>query len=364
MGAARNKLNALANTPVHYSREIRVPRDPDSWGLEIEVEEEAPRRGRRAQDNNSVFERLSGELDGQIRGWTVTTDGSLRRGAELVSDGPQRYADLRENLDRIDAGFKAIGFVPSYSIRTSVHVHMNVCHLTMRDILNVLVIHTLLENSMVAMAGEERKGNLHCLLLTEAQNHVQRIRQMYSATDATDFRGSYLNLIRGNARYAAVNLMSLNRFGTLEFRLHRGTHDTNQLMNWIDTLRRIRDKAQTFEDPRDIVKWAKNQPAELLELVPDNYRRDIGRSQMLTARELAFSRLNWQCKRYSANGAQEEQAAGEDPMDAALRAYNQVRAARGQGLGFRPIAGWIHDVQMDQQAAARYRPQQRPAPRG
>lgn len=267
----------------------------DSWGIEIEMEmPEKPPKG--LARNGDFLRYLTHNLTSEdfLKYWSITSDGSLRNGAELVSRGAVRYENLEEAFKAMRSTFDEFGIVPSFGYRTSVHVHMNAAHLTPIHFANILVLHTLLERSLIKMAGEEREGNLHCLMLTEAPAVVSRLQSLFKAREAEQFSMRFNELFR-IGRYSALNFHSLFTLGTLEFRLHNGTYDTARLMSWVNTLRNIRDMATKCNDPRELIQLAKKSPDELLALIDcKDARTDIALKQIRTAQEIAFARMSWE----------------------------------------------------------------------
>src|SRR3990167_10246395 len=76
------------------------------FGLEVEVE--GPRLGQK------------------VPGWKVVADGSLEAGSEFIFNGPCDKEETFARIAALNEAYKEEGIAPTFSIRTSVHVHLNV----------------------------------------------------------------------------------------------------------------------------------------------------------------------------------------------------------------------------------------------
>lgn len=201
-------------------------------GLEIECEGELPL------------------IDGH-KVWKVVHDGSLRNGAEFVFRKPAPVEDVRSHIETLNEIFIAKKAKPSFSFRTSVHVHVNCLGLEYQHILNYIYIYLLLESLLVEYCGEGRKCNRFCLRLEDADGAIYHISNLFARKNGN--RAVLYRLGREDKlRYASINVQSLSKFGSLEFRAMRGTINPDILVPWVETLVHIREYAQNFESPRDV----------------------------------------------------------------------------------------------------------------
>lgn len=282
----------------------RNPVEPDSFGLELEME---GLDGINLGDFTIDF--------GNTQGWSVHEDGSLRNGVEFVSNGPRLFSDLPGDLDRLNRKIdKRAMFKPNFSLRTSVHVHMNVQHLTWLEVINIFVLYLMYEQALIEFGGEERNGNVHCLSGLDAQSNVEYFRRALVADIEPDndytrnygrntFRSVSQAIVDRGRRYAALNFAALPQHGTLEFRTHRGTRDTAEIMEWVTIIRSLRDAAVAYNNPQQIVADFSTRghvrlAAEMWRAHP-RLMEIIGRQRnqcwqgMRLAQEIAFSRSNW-----------------------------------------------------------------------
>ena len=195
-----------------------------------------------------------------IRYWQTHVDHSLR---PVQGHDPIEYV-LREPLPRTEvpkaltyliSQLKNCGSTLNQSHRTSVHVHVNVQPLTMKQIYQFIGLYLIFEETLIEFAGPERVGNLFCLSAKQAEYFVSILE---SCAEREDFR----NFFNEEYRYSSCNLASVGKLGSLEFRALRGTVDQKLIQAWVDTLLLIKDKALEYDNPRAIVEDFMNSRAE------------------------------------------------------------------------------------------------------
>lgn len=188
------------------------------------------------------------ELPREVPYWTVTGDGSLNEsGREYVLTKPAARKDVHDRLSLLKKAHVDSGSFVEESIRTGVHVHINVQGLNIIQLHNFIVTYLILEEMLVAFCGPNREGNLFCLRARDAKALVWMVR---NSVKDQQFRG-YAD---EDFRYASINLSSLFKYGSLEFRAMRGTKDFDLIEFWVELLLKIKDYAVNIRDPRDIVE--------------------------------------------------------------------------------------------------------------
>ncbi len=200
----------------YFGKKLRRQAAIGDFGVEIEVE-----------GSNLV----SGYDPNMFEYWSIHNEGSLRNGMEYVNNGPAPL-EVRPKMWDEYRKFTSKAIFAKDSIRTSVHVHINVATLTVRQVFNVIVAYYLLENILVHVNGPSRIGNLHCLRLVDAEGIIQQLIEEVKS-------GSPLGHWSEDNRYAALNLSSLRKFGSLEFRFIKGETDPRLIDMWIETLRTL-----------------------------------------------------------------------------------------------------------------------------
>jgi len=179
--------------------------------------------------------------------WNKCADGSLRgESAEYVLRKPiprDKVADAIKNLTNC---FNDSGTIIHDTFRAGTHIHINVQDLTLPQIINFLTIYFMFETTLVKTCREDRLGNHFCL---RGQDASALIDMLYKAVTT----GSVYEFSSDQFRYGAVNITSLPKFGSLEFRALESSTDWAKLSTWIDMHLSIRDMALKFKDPVDIL---------------------------------------------------------------------------------------------------------------
>lgn len=178
--------------------------------------------------------------------WRATADGSLRgNGVEFVTRGPVKADTVARNVRELVASMP--GATWDFSYRTSVHVHVNVQHLTIGQWLSYIVAYGIAEEVLINQWAPERAGNKFCLRFCDADAALEAVL-------AGVTRNNPLGHLDNGYKYAACNLNATQRMGTLEFRSLGGTNDPDRLQAWVNVLVSLRSYAERFHDPKDIIQ--------------------------------------------------------------------------------------------------------------
>lgn len=246
------------------------------FGLEIEVE------GRNLPNDLETIK------------WKRVNDGSLRgaESAEYVFAEPLGYEKLVQALDELQREFDRNGSRIDDSIRTSVHLHVNVSDLTVKQLYQFLCLYYMFEETLTQFAGPARIGNVFCLQAADAEFIVEQL------VDAAR-KDRYFPGMTENNRYAAANLVAVAKFGSLEFRALRGTVDKKLILDWVNLIVRLKDYAiQKANPPQLIEEMSILGPQQLAREVFGKYvdRLNINerliRDGMRLAQEVAYS-IEW-----------------------------------------------------------------------
>lgn len=188
-------------------------------------------------------ERMRFAVQG-VAGFTPHRDDSLGAGGiEMVFEKPvdrTTAAGLIQNL------FNAIpeGTLTN-SDRCSTHVHLNVQEFTMQQIVLMACLYYIYENKFFDVNGGNRKGNIFCLSLEDSPIIADNL--------INDIKGGYFGITGyEDHRYTALNFAAVNKFGSLEFRSHKGADNAREVIEWMNALLAI----------YDYVKGSKQTPSE------------------------------------------------------------------------------------------------------
>lgn len=208
-------------------------------------------------------------LPAYLASWKFHAENSLRHyGFEWVSAPIPLHQYKGAVLDLFlhqKEVFKMPKLQFTNSIRTSVHVHFDVGRLNTLEITSFACLYWLLEPVLQHFCGAHRQGNLFCMRLRDSGYTKINLAQCLKGTRCIIEAAS----AQENFRYASVNLNSIIKFGTLEFRLMRGVSAPEDAFTWIDTLEAIRKYSLKFKHPKELRKWFLNDiaAADLLEEV-------------------------------------------------------------------------------------------------
>jgi len=164
-----------------------------------------------------------------VPGWRLTGDGSLRNnGVEYVFSGPIGGSAA---CKRIDSLHKYLETVPDkrFSERTSLHVHVDVRDLSWDQVISLVILYAMVEPYLFSICGQEREEGIYSLSLYRGKNQIDNLFDLiHSGPSGVNERHF--------SKYAALNLLSLRSFGSLEFRGHKGSGDKSEIINWINHL--------------------------------------------------------------------------------------------------------------------------------
>lgn len=211
---------------------LKVPRTKGKYGVEIEVEgDDLPREG--------LFRSQ----------WAVEEDGSLRGDdtAEYVLTSPMSFYGAKKAITNLQRAFRVEESTYNESVRAGVHVHLNVQNYTPTQLLTLLTTYYILEDHFSHWCGKARVGNHFCLRSVDAE---AMMKKLLDTCQKKDWR--YLNT--DDLRYSALNLTSLFKYGSIEFRAMRSTRHFDEVKKWLGLIEQLSIGAQQFDNPRSVVR--------------------------------------------------------------------------------------------------------------
>lgn len=189
----------------------------DFIGVEIELE-----------NANYLFASLADE-----RSWNIHDDGSLRdAGKEFTFARPFGGGRAESLLQRLSQTAHALpaNRKPHISPRTSVHVHVDCTDLDTTSLARMLAVYMIYESAIFHAFAPERLGNHFALPFNDIIANRSIPRMLSRGWE--DFSEQYNT--EANNRYCALNIKSLFKFGTVEFRHLGGEYDYAKLLTWIN----------------------------------------------------------------------------------------------------------------------------------
>jgi Putative amidoligase enzyme len=159
--------------------------------------------------------------------WKVVTDGSLHggNGMEFVSPPLEGEAGL-EQVAKVCRAIVAAGGTVNH--HCGLHVHVGMRRQTAAEIKSILEVYNRYEPVLDMVMPPSRRGssNVFCKSLNDD------IRSVRALNDVSEIVRHFQRRYGSSARYFKVNVQSLTRHGTIEFRQHSGTIDETKVVNW------------------------------------------------------------------------------------------------------------------------------------
>lgn len=162
------------------------------------------------------------ELEGRedyplVNGWERKPDGSLRNGMEYVFDGPQGGATALESIMNMGATLQQFPVEPTF--RCSTHIHLDCRDLPLEVLERLILAYTITESIMFDHCDEYRRYSNFCVPYYRNTAMVTNLAHMFKQGQVND---EHRLMALGNwPKYSGLNLATLTRFGTVEF---RGSH--------------------------------------------------------------------------------------------------------------------------------------------
>ena len=168
------------------------------------------------------------------KSFTISSDNSLRNiGVEYVLRVPSSIDIVKNASKELLSEF--IKLKPNNSTRASTHIHFDVTKMNYVQVMLFSVSYFFIEEILSMYAGDSRQNNLFCQRLVDSRQIGNCLQQ-----ELLNRKPYSTMLFNDSFRYAALNLSSINKFGSLEFRMFPSVSDTEKLNVWIDALNNIR----------------------------------------------------------------------------------------------------------------------------
>lgn len=181
--------------------------------------------------------------------WTYHNDGSLRGAdnAEYVLTKPLTFDEADKAVDKLFALLKEKKVPLAESVRTSVHVHLNVGGFYQNRLASLLSLWFICEEVLSQFCGDHRAGNLFCIRAKDGPAIITEVKNWF------ENKGQY-GLDTEGLHYSALNVGALYKFGSVEIRTMRGLTKPEPVKQWVRILRKIYDESAKYTDPRSIIE--------------------------------------------------------------------------------------------------------------
>jgi hypothetical protein len=182
--------------------------------------------------------------------WKKEEDPSLRgESAEFVMQYPVPIADLESHLQELKKCLVGNLTIPRPTYRAGIHVHVNVQDLTPVQLVTFICSYFMLEEVLLRFCDKSRLGNHFCLRMSDASYLLDKIVQFIESEDLHTLNTEDL-------RYGSLNITSLFKYGSVEFRALESTLDVGRINTWAGVLVHLRDYAKTLRSPVDLLGQA------------------------------------------------------------------------------------------------------------
>lgn len=149
--------------------------------------------------------------------FVTVADGSLRNGGcEFVSRIGVRAFYLYQGLKKLFNYLQERKAV--VSDRTSIHVHVNVMNMSMDELNSMMILYSIVEDSLFKYAGDFREHNIFC---TPSSYMAKQMNLTLS-----DF-------LKSSQKYSAMNTLAVQEKGTVEFRHMHTSYDMVYVFRWV-----------------------------------------------------------------------------------------------------------------------------------
>lgn len=188
--------------------------------------------------------------------WKITTDGSVTargtgrgRGLEMVSPVLQGVAGLEIASKAVKALLNAGAKID----RTcGLHVHLGMDGLTGADIIKVVELYTANQKNINEVVSKSRHNTRWAKKYELSDNYTRStLNALAGTSSATELRTACGRLNSDIYRYKAVNLVAYARYGTIEFRQHQGTLNSEKVVSWIKFVMALTEKAVSMTDAHE-----------------------------------------------------------------------------------------------------------------
>lgn len=170
------------------------------------------------------------DLNTQLYYWDIKPDGSLRNyGAEFISK-KLRGKDIYLALEELNSRLVEFKITPDYSDRTSVHIHADARFMTLDQLRSFILYYLIHEPLLFSYVGKNREDNNYCVPYYINTAGIKNLSSLFKDISSGE---QILNTIHNAKKYEAMNIKSIQDKGSIEFRLHYGTHNPEIIMRWI-----------------------------------------------------------------------------------------------------------------------------------
>lgn len=209
----------------------------NTYGLEFEVQGVNPFTASHALRNRGIECTTDAPTHGDpIPTWKAVYDGSCPNGAEVVSPILNR-STLNESA-KVAKVLKSAGAYVDTKTGLHVHVGLNAFESDTRSVqdnlANFVLNYYAIHHAIGALVSRSRLNNRYTRVLSRRFAEIEAEGLRGGHLGSSLGRSSIASLNINHPRYCSVNLCSIDRHGTVEFRLHQGTLNGVKAIAWVN----------------------------------------------------------------------------------------------------------------------------------
>lgn len=251
-----------------------------------------------------------------VNGWVKERDGSLSQGGiEFVLRRPLDRDGVNNSLDDLYNMLREHTLIQDRQ-RAGVHVHLNCQQRTLNEIFTMITAYLLLEDILMEWCGEMRKGNHFCFSAENAEALILNLRNAVINRNITLLNTDQI-------RYASLNVQSLFRYGSLEFRGMRSTSEAQPIKDWVGIIDELTEKALEFSNPQELIEAASGYGEDrFLDILLPSYKKEMMMMKSFKKGCLLESARRLQVFAYCSSWQEEETSSYTNPFAVASEREN------------------------------------------
>ena len=182
--------------------------------------------------------------------WRMDMDGSLRgHSIEYVMTTPADYNQALYCVKQLYEYLSDRKLKLRDTIRTGVHVHLNVQDYSYIRFFNLITLYYMFEVFMQSYCNNNRQGNLFCLRAVDAEQIIPCVLRSIAKKRSPNWG----HMVQDTTRYAALNYTSLPKYCSVEFRALQSPQNSRPIKDWISLIEKLHIASENFDRPADIV---------------------------------------------------------------------------------------------------------------
>lgn len=267
--------------------------------------------------------------------WHVTEDGSLRNygrefilchmehgklGGQLSPIRGKDFVDALDDWAKWHKKYCEVAEPPQATKRTSIHVHVDVRGMDVEEIGKFILLYATFEPTLFKILNNGREEDIYCTpfaLNFQGKARASRLINNHSQ------KGEVYESLNKSQKYESMNLRSILQRGSIEFRIHHGTTDTEEILRWVNILLILRRAAmdediQLIDYPvhasnLGLINFVGNVFKEYIHIIADHLDEELLLSGVRQAQDIMqISHLEILNKKFSAMGSGAK--AGDDSI--------------------------------------------------